>query len=212
MFTALRLAYLTLACGFSADRALEVAKLAALKAGAIIKDALASREERGVQITVKSGIDLVTETDPKCEEVVLEALRAAFPDHGFVGEESTFAAEGSGAGAQVGNARPSPASPAPSPPPFIKWAVSCLEQSVSKRPTWFVDPLDGTTNFVHAYPFVAVSIGLTIDGEPVVGVVYNPVMNELYTAAKGMVSLRELPRENRVIHRTRGDRPCRVRS
>lgn len=45
--------------------------------------------------------------------------------------------------------------------------------------------IDGTTNFVHGYPFVAVSIGLTINKIPVVGVVYNPLLNELYSAAKG---------------------------
>ncbi|KAI8354624.1 hypothetical protein EDC96DRAFT_516727 [Choanephora cucurbitarum] len=52
-------------------------------------------------------------------------------------------------------------------------------------PTWIVDPIDGTTNFVHGYPFVAVSIGLTIYKIPTVGVVYNPLLDELYSAAKG---------------------------
>ncbi|KAI8342121.1 inositol monophosphatase [Chlamydoabsidia padenii] len=55
-------------------------------------------------------------------------------------------------------------------------------------PTWIVDPIDGTTNFVHGYPFVAVSIGLTINKVPVVGVVYNPLLNELYSAAQGLGS------------------------
>lgn len=48
-----------------------------------------------------------------------------------------------------------------------------------------VDPLDGTTNFVHRFPFVCTSIALVIDKEIVVGVVYNPVLDELFTAAKG---------------------------
>ncbi|CAO0801056.1 unnamed protein product [Mucor circinelloides] len=52
-------------------------------------------------------------------------------------------------------------------------------------PTWIVDPIDGTTNFIHGYPFVAVSIGLTINKIPTVGVVFNPLLNELYSAAKG---------------------------
>ena len=50
---------------------------------------------------------------------------------------------------------------------------------------WYVDPLDGTTNFAHGYPCFAVSIGLLKDGEPVVGVVLNPVTNELFSAACG---------------------------
>jgi len=50
---------------------------------------------------------------------------------------------------------------------------------------WHVDPLDGTTNFAHGYPCFAVSIGLVEDGEPIAGVVFNPVSNELFTAARG---------------------------
>lgn len=50
---------------------------------------------------------------------------------------------------------------------------------------WFVDPLDGTTNFTHQYPMVAVSIGLVIQGVPSVGVVYNPILSELFEAVKG---------------------------
>ncbi len=51
--------------------------------------------------------------------------------------------------------------------------------------TWIIDPLDGTTNFVHGFPFFAVSIGLEVDKKSVVGVVLNPFMNEFFEAAKG---------------------------
>lgn len=50
---------------------------------------------------------------------------------------------------------------------------------------WIVDPLDGTTNFAHGFPFFAVSIGLLQHGQPQVGVVYAPLLNELYTAKAG---------------------------
>ncbi len=50
---------------------------------------------------------------------------------------------------------------------------------------WYVDPLDGTTNFAHGYPCWAVSIALVEEEDPVVGVVYNPVSRELFAAAKG---------------------------
>jgi myo-inositol-1(or 4)-monophosphatase len=50
---------------------------------------------------------------------------------------------------------------------------------------WHIDPLDGTTNFAHGYPCFAVSLGLVEDGEPIVGVVLNPVYNELFSAARG---------------------------
>lgn len=50
---------------------------------------------------------------------------------------------------------------------------------------WIVDPLDGTTNFLHGIPIFAISIGLERDGEIVAGVIYNPVLNELYVAERG---------------------------
>ena len=50
---------------------------------------------------------------------------------------------------------------------------------------WVIDPLDGTTNFAHAYPCFAVSIGVEHEGESVVGVVYNPILDELYHAVRG---------------------------
>eukprot|EP01023_Acetabularia_acetabulum_P059163 TRINITY_DN7104_c0_g1_i1.p1 TRINITY_DN7104_c0_g1~~TRINITY_DN7104_c0_g1_i1.p1 ORF type:complete len:309 (-),score=53.21 TRINITY_DN7104_c0_g1_i1:227-1153(-) len=57
--------------------------------------------------------------------------------------------------------------------------------TLTDAPTWMVDPIDGTTNFVHKYPFVCVCIGLYVGGEGVVGVVYNPVLDELFSACKG---------------------------
>jgi len=52
-------------------------------------------------------------------------------------------------------------------------------------PTWIVDPIDGTTNYVHDCPFYCVSIGLQIAGELVVGVVFDPSRNEMFAAATG---------------------------
>jgi myo-inositol-1(or 4)-monophosphatase len=52
-------------------------------------------------------------------------------------------------------------------------------------PMWHVDPLDGTTNFVHGFPMYCVSIGLAVAGEPVVGVVHIPTLGETFHAAKG---------------------------
>ncbi|MQL99860.1 hypothetical protein Taro_032589 [Colocasia esculenta] len=95
----------------------------------------------------KGQVDLVTETDKACEDLIFCHLKKHFPDHKFIGEETTA-------------------------------ALGAAE--LSDDPTWIVDPLDGTTNFVHGYPFVCVSIGLTIGKVPTVGVVYNPILNEVY--------------------------------
>ncbi len=51
---------------------------------------------------------------------------------------------------------------------------------------WAIDPLDGTTNYAHQYPFFAVSIGLLIAGVPEVGVIFDPFHQELFRAAKGL--------------------------
>jgi myo-inositol-1(or 4)-monophosphatase len=50
---------------------------------------------------------------------------------------------------------------------------------------WAIDPLDGTTNYTHQYPFSAVSIGLLIDGHPAVGAIFDPFREDLFRAAKG---------------------------
>lgn len=55
---------------------------------------------------------------------------------------------------------------------------------------WAIDPLDGTTNYAHQYPFFATSIGLIIEGVPQVGVIFDPFRQELFRAAKGLGATR----------------------
>jgi fructose-1,6-bisphosphatase/inositol monophosphatase family enzyme len=52
-------------------------------------------------------------------------------------------------------------------------------------PTWVVDPLDGTSNYARQFPFFCVSIGLSVDGRPQAGVIYDPIRNETYWAVRG---------------------------
>ncbi|HKV27035.1 MAG TPA: inositol monophosphatase family protein [Candidatus Acidoferrales bacterium] len=54
----------------------------------------------------------------------------------------------------------------------------------SAKYKWYVDPLDGTTNFAHGYPVFAVSIALLEDGEPLIGAVYNPMTREMFRAIR----------------------------
>ncbi len=58
-------------------------------------------------------------------------------------------------------------------------------QAGTPRFRWIVDPLDGTTNFAHRYPFFCVSIALEVDGRLVLGVVYDPMAEDLFSALKG---------------------------
>ncbi|KAI0040665.1 inositol monophosphatase [Auriscalpium vulgare] len=59
---------------------------------------------------------------------------------------------------------------------------------LTDAPTFCVDPIDGTTNFVHAFPFACISIGLIDQRRPVLGVIYNPFLDHLYTGVSGQGS------------------------
>ncbi|NXD67482.1 IMPA1 monophosphatase, partial [Eolophus roseicapillus] len=56
---------------------------------------------------------------------------------------------------------------------------------LTDNPTWIIDPIDGTTNFVHRFPFVAVSIGFVVNKKIEFGIVYSCVEGKMYTARKG---------------------------
>ncbi|XP_044196173.1 inositol monophosphatase 2 [Thunnus albacares] len=56
---------------------------------------------------------------------------------------------------------------------------------LTDNPTWIIDPIDGTTNFVHRFPFVSVSIGFTVKKEIEFGIVYSCIEDKMYTARKG---------------------------
>lgn len=60
-----------------------------------------------------------------------------------------------------------------------------LTQETGSEYTWYVDPLDGTVNYIHGIPFFCVSIGLYKKGEPYLGVCYSPVLDELYSSEHG---------------------------
>ena len=101
------------------------------------------------RIDNKEGINnLVTEADHASEKAILSVIRAAYPDHTILAEES-------GVSQQSGEYK------------------------------WIIDPIDGTVNFAHGIPLNAVSIGLEKNGEVIMGVVYNPHINELFFAEKG---------------------------
>jgi len=73
---------------------------------------------------------------------------------------------------------------------LIPGAVFLAEESseqidYSRGYAWIIDPLDGTTNYLHHFPYFAVSIALAYDGDIVAGVVYDPVKDEVFHAVKG---------------------------
>ncbi|OAP60309.1 hypothetical protein AYL99_05311 [Fonsecaea erecta] len=66
------------------------------------------------------------------------------------------------------------------------------------EPTFIVDPIDGTTNFVHGWPYVSVSLGFAVDRVPTVGVVFNPFTGKLYHGIKGQGSYLRIVRGGEV--------------
>lgn len=69
---------------------------------------------------------------------------------------------------------------------FLCEESASKNQRVTDAPTWIIDPIDGTTNFVHTFPFCCISIAFCRDKIPLIGVVFNPLLNEMFVGQKGM--------------------------
>jgi myo-inositol-1(or 4)-monophosphatase len=125
---------------------LNIAVRAARRAGSIINRA--SLDGGGLKVRAKQARDFVTQVDDAAEQAILDVVRKAYPEHGFLAEES---------GASAGRGE------------YV----------------WIIDPLDGTTNFIHGFPQYCVSIGVQHRGALAHAVIYDPGRNELFTASKG---------------------------
>lgn len=125
---------------------LHAAVEAARRAGAIVMELY----ENDPQARAKGAdFNLVTEADLRAEQVILDLLKAEFPQDAYLSEEGGGAVD--------------------EPPGRI----------------WVIDPLDGTNNYAHGFPFFAVSIALWENGAPIVGVVFDPLREERFTATRG---------------------------
>lgn len=125
---------------------LELARRLAREAGALQRE----RYETSFEVRTKSSsIDLVTEVDHACEELIVGTLQRERPDDAILAEE--------GRGEDRDDA---------------SWR-------------WIIDPLDGTTNFAHGYPRFCVSIGVEHENQRSVAVVYDPLLDEEYSAVCG---------------------------
>ncbi|MBW5445655.1 inositol monophosphatase [Cohnella sp. CFH 77786] len=128
----------------------------AAKAGEWIK----SKSGSFSQLNLKySQHDLVTEVDKGCERLIRNLIGTHFPHHSFLGEEGV---------------EPGPEA-----------SAKALEEASDAEYLWIVDPIDGTTNYVHGFPFYSVSIALARRGQVIVGVIYDPSRDELFVAERG---------------------------
>jgi len=119
---------------------------AARRAGTIINRA--SQDVGTIKVHSKNYNDFVSEVDHAAERAIIQTLQEAYPDHGFIGEESG-------------------------------------DDRTDAEHVWIVDPLDGTTNFLHGYEQYSVSIALMSRGHLEQAVVYDPSRNDLFTATRG---------------------------
>jgi len=62
------------------------------------------------------------------------------------------------------------------------------QPELTDNPTWIIDPLDGTMNYVHGTPLIAISVALFVEKKPVIGIIYNPILEQMYTAKVGQGS------------------------
>ena len=106
-------------------------------------------------VSKKGPADLVTQADLASQKAISRTIWEAFPDHRIIGEEDQGLPIDEDAALRTSEYR------------------------------WIVDPLDGTTNFVHGVPHYAVSLALERGGKLLVGAVLDPVHNECFTAAAG---------------------------
>ncbi len=132
----------------------------ARRAGAL----LLTSYERLERIDYKSKRDVVTNADYASEHLVIDAIRARYPDDAILAEES---------GEHAGMLR---------------------DDGSHNGRMWVIDPLDGTVNYANGIPYYCVSIGLVVDDRPAVGVIFDPARDDLYSAtADGPATLDGLP-------------------
>jgi len=127
----------------------------AIQAARLGRECLMSYIGRLEHVEKKFQAGLVSEADKESEKKIFEHLRKFFPNDEFLGEESAD----------------------------DKTKVEVNNSKTKGR--WIVDPLDGTTNYIHQFPVFCISIGYEINGVIQLAVVDVPMMNEVYTAVRG---------------------------
>jgi myo-inositol-1(or 4)-monophosphatase len=136
----------------SDDPFLVVASRAARRAASVIEDAARDLKRLPAHATTQG--EIVAAAAAEAENAIIATLRAAFPEHAIVGEESG----------------------------------GVLGEATAARPgacKWFVDPLDGSTNFRRGYPHYAISLALAQGARITHAAVFDPLRDELYTAVAG---------------------------
>jgi len=131
------------------SRILETATVAARLAGQ-----RAMEEINFIKASVKSQGQLVTQTDIRCQKMIIDRIKENYPDHGFIAEEG---------GSE---------------------AIFKQPPRGDEKVWWVIDPIDGTNNFAHQMLLFTVSIGVVYEGEPIAGVIFDPATDSTFTVVK----------------------------
>jgi myo-inositol-1(or 4)-monophosphatase len=114
----------------------------------------AMEEINFIKASEKSATELVTQADTRCQKIIIDRIKENYPDHGFIAEEGE-------------------------------------QGKIFKQPPrgdqaiwWVIDPIDGTNNFAHRVLLFAVCVAAVYKGEPIVGVIFDPPTESMYTAVK----------------------------
>lgn len=114
----------------------------------------AMEEINYVKVSEKNADELVTQADARCQQIIIDRIKETYPDHGFIGEE--------GSNGKIFKQQP----------------------RGDEKTWWVIDPIDGTNNFAHKMPLFCVCIAAVHENEPVVGVIFEPATDSMYTAFK----------------------------
>jgi myo-inositol-1(or 4)-monophosphatase len=167
----------------------------AIEAARVAGDIQRDRYERLERIVHKSERDVVTEVDHLCEEAILSAIRTAFPDDHSLAEERGASHPSAADAAMVKPSRRhrrsadgrtgAAGSEIVSPDGTPEALEPTADVPEPPERLWIVDPLDGTVNYANGIPLFCVSIALAVRGVPMIGVVHDPLRNELFSAVAG---------------------------
>lgn len=114
----------------------------------------AMEESSYIKTSLKNGNELVTQADSICQKIIIDRIKEAYPDHGFIGEE--------GKDGKLFKQTP----------------------RGDDRIWWIIDPIDGTNNFAHGILLFVVSIAAVYEGNPIAGVIFEPATDSMFTGVK----------------------------
>ncbi len=130
------------------DGLTKTAEQAAKSAGKYALEHISQAQSR-----IKNGVEMVTDIDSRCQDMIIETIQRKWDGHGFIAEEGR------------------------------EDRVLIEKPKQGQKLWWVIDPIDGTNNYAHGLRHFSVSIGVCMDGVPIAGAIYEPASDMMYSAA-----------------------------